>query len=380
MVNYIPIEAKTILNRYKFMDDWFLTKCGFNLYRSCEHACAYCDGRHEKYSVDGVFGEDIFVKTNAVELLREELSKVKERTLITVGGGVGDSYQPAEEKYQLARGALKVIAEVNFPCFILTKSSLVKRDMDLVSEINKDSLAIVAFSISSLDPKVYETFEPRAASPMERLKTLEYFAKTGIPTGVMLVPIIPYLSDDESSIEEMVKACRDTGAKFILFGSMTLKKGRQKDHFMSVLTESFPGLVSKYEPIYEDSKWGNPHPAYSTVLNYKAYTICQKYEMPTRIPYEIFRGKIDLKYEVAALLSYTAHSLEMSDRKGSAYRRASLNIQKTRLNIKLLAQENRLREIPGVGPRLSKVIREIVLNRKCNTQSSVAFIKTKLLR
>ena len=115
MGNYHEKSARTILSKSKITDSWFVSKYGMNLYRGCEHACAYCDGRAEKYHVEGDFGRDIQVKQNAPDLLRKELGRLKERGMIFVGGGVCDAYQPAEQKYQLTRRCLEVILERGLP-------------------------------------------------------------------------------------------------------------------------------------------------------------------------------------------------------------------------------------------------------------------------
>lgn len=114
------IEAKSILRRQKRIDSWFVAPYGMNLYRGCTHGCVYCDGRSERYYVDGEFGRDVTVKINAVELLRRELDPARRRKALArgyvfLGGGVGDSYQSAEETYRLARGALEIMLERGRP-------------------------------------------------------------------------------------------------------------------------------------------------------------------------------------------------------------------------------------------------------------------------
>ena len=125
------IEAKSILRKYKKIDSWFISRYGMNLYRGCIHNCIYCDGRSEGYYVDGEFGEDVTVKINAIEILRQELDPKRKRTpfkrsFMIIGGGVGDSYQPIEEKYQLSRRALELVDEYNFSVHVLNKSTLIK--------------------------------------------------------------------------------------------------------------------------------------------------------------------------------------------------------------------------------------------------------------
>ena len=144
--------AKSLLRRQKRVDSWFLSRCGMNLYRGCGHDCAYCDGRAENYAVEGEFGAEVEVKVNAVELLRRELAPAPRRRgsapsgFVLLGGGVGDSYQPAEERYGLARRALELLLELGRPVHVLTKSALVERDLDLLARIHERSRAIVSMS------------------------------------------------------------------------------------------------------------------------------------------------------------------------------------------------------------------------------------------
>ncbi|PKP54868.1 hypothetical protein CVT91_17795, partial [Candidatus Atribacteria bacterium HGW-Atribacteria-1] len=173
-------EAKSILRKYKKIDSWFISRYGMNLYRGCIHNCIYCDGRSEGYYVDGEFGEDVTIKVNAVEILRRELDPKRKRapfkrSFIMIGGGVGDSYQPIEEKYQLSRRALELVDEYNFPVHVLTKSTLIKKDIDILKKINKKSRTIISFSFSSVDDKISAIFEPGVPPPSERLKTLTFF-------------------------------------------------------------------------------------------------------------------------------------------------------------------------------------------------------------
>ena len=150
------IEARSVLRRHKRVDSWFLSRYGMNLYRGCTHNCVYCDGRSEQYYVGGDFGKEVSVKTNAVDVLRRELDPGRKRiplklAYVMIGGGVGDSYQPVEENYQLSRKALQVVFEKNFPVHVLTKSTLVTKDIDLLRKINAKRRAIVSFSFSSVD-------------------------------------------------------------------------------------------------------------------------------------------------------------------------------------------------------------------------------------
>ncbi|MBN2356105.1 radical SAM protein, partial [candidate division KSB1 bacterium] len=230
------IEAKSILRKQKKIDSWFISRYGMNLYRGCNHNCGYCDGRAESYRVAGEFGQDIEVKRNACEILRRELDPERRRKpidsgYILLGGGVCDSYQPAEQKYLLAQNALMSLSHFSQPVHILTKSSLIERDQSLIKEIHQRKAAIVSMSFSSVDDRISRIFEPGVPSPSRRLQTLELFAKNSIPTGMFLMPVIPFITDTPEQITATIRAAINAGVRFIIFGTMTLKEGRQLDHF-----------------------------------------------------------------------------------------------------------------------------------------------------
>ncbi|MBL7136575.1 MAG: radical SAM protein, partial [Candidatus Marinimicrobia bacterium] len=212
------IEAKSILRKYKKIDSWFISHYGMNLYRGCTHNCVYCDGRSEGYYVDGEFGEDVTVKVNAIEVLRRELDPKRKRTpfkrsFIMVGGGVGDSYQPIEKKYQICRKALQLIYEHDFPIHIhiLTKSTLIRRDIDILKKIKEKNRVIISFSFSSVDDEIGAIFEPGVPSPSERLKTLAFFKNEGFVCGMFLLPVIPFLTDTPDLMEESIRKASAVG-------------------------------------------------------------------------------------------------------------------------------------------------------------------------
>ena len=255
-MNIKEIEAKSILRKYKKIDSWFISRYGMNLYRGCTHNCVYCDGRAEGFYVEGEFGEDVVVKTNAIEILRRELDPKRKRVALKKcytmpGGGVGDSYGPAEKRYQLTQKALQLIYEYNFPVHILTKSTLVKRDVDLLKKINEQNRAIVSCSFSSIDEKISAIFEPGVPTPTERLETLAFFKKEGIACGMFLLPVIPFITDTPQLMEQAISKATEVGLDFIIFGGMTLKDGRQKDYFFTTIKKYYPKLLTEYQNIYK---------------------------------------------------------------------------------------------------------------------------------
>ncbi len=357
------IKAKSILRKYKKIDSWFISHYGMNLYRGCTHNCIYCDGRSEGYYVDGEFGEDVTVKVNAIEILNRELNPKRKRTpfkrsYMMPGGGVGDSYQPIEEKYQLTRKALKLLYGYNFPVHMLTKSTLIQRDIDILKRINEKNRTIVSFSFSSVDDDISAIFEPGVPSPTERLKTLAVFKNEGIACGMFLLPVIPFITDTPELIEAAVRKASEVGIDFIIFGGMTLKEGKQKDYFFDVLKKHYPETITEYQMIYAgDKKWGQASGEYYNSINLTFNRIAKKYKVPTRIPPALYSNIISENDLVIVILEHIDYLLKQEGNK-SPYGFAAYSI--SQLKEPLSGMKGELRKIKGVGRTTEVIIREIL--------------------
>ena len=355
-------EAKSILRKHKEIDSWFISRYGMNLYRGCTHNCIYCDGRSEGYYVEGEFGKDVAVKVNAIEILKRELDPKRKRTpfkrgFIMVGGGVSDSYQPIEKKYGLTRQVLETISGYNFPVHMLTKSTLIERDIDILKRINERSRAIVSFSFSSVDDGISAVLEPGVPPPSARLETIERFKDAGIACGMFLLPVIPFVTDTAESIEQSVGAARDAGIDFIIFGGMTLKEGRQKDYFINATKERYPELAAKYQRIYHYSKWGEPSKEYSNSINLAFNAIARKYKMPVRIPPHLYRDILSENDRVVVMLEHIDYMLKMQGEKSSlGYAAYSISmVQEPLSEIK-----GELCKLKGIGDKTADIILEIL--------------------
>ncbi|UCD14573.1 MAG: radical SAM protein [Thermoplasmatales archaeon] len=366
------VEAKTILRKHKKIDSWFISQYGFNLYRGCMHNCLYCDGRSEKYNVNGEFGNDVTVKINAVEVLRRELDPKRKRTplkkcFIMCGGGIGDSYQPVEKKYQLSRKTLQLLYEYGFPVSILTKSTLVKRDADIIKKINEQSRAIVSFSFSSVDDEISRVFEPGVPMPSERLEAIRFFKKEGIACGMFLLPVLPFITDWPEAIEDSIREAKNADVDFVIFGGMTLKDGRQKNYFLERLRENYPNLLTEYRHIYRGDKWGNPVREYYDSIHKTFNLAAKKYKMPKRIPPSLYKNIIGENDLVIVILEHLDYLLKLEG-KPSPYGYAAYSISK--LTTPISSLKDGLREIKGVGKTTEHIIIEIL-----NTGSSSYYEK-----
>jgi DNA repair photolyase len=260
-LTFHEIEAKTILNRVQgnFLPfDWTI-----NPYRGCSHACVYCFARptHEYLGLDTGkdFDTQIVVKINAVELARAETSPAKWSGESIAMGTNTDPYQPAEGRYRLTRGILEVLVERGNPFTILTKSTLALRDIDLFGEAARHDKVTVSFSIGTLDPEVWRQTEPGTPHPLRRVEAIARLTEAGVPTGVLIAPVIPGLSDGPEQVAEVEAACRQAGAGTVHPIRLHLRPG-VREHFMGWLAGSHPELTRTYEELYEDRVYLPRHP------------------------------------------------------------------------------------------------------------------------
>ena len=211
---YFRDGTKSIITRNNSPDVGFETS--LNPYRGCEHGCIYCYARptHEYlgFSAGLDFESKIMVKMNAPELLRAELESPRWQSQTLVMSGVTDPYQPIERKLRITRGCLEVLAKFRNPVAIITKNRLVTRDIDILRDLATCNAVAVNISVTSLDPNLQRVLEPRTSSPQARLEAIMQLRQAGIPTGVMVAPIIPGLTDHE--VPKILDACAKAGAQF----------------------------------------------------------------------------------------------------------------------------------------------------------------------
>ncbi len=356
------IKAKSLLRKHKKVDSWFVARYGMNLYRGCLHNCVYCDGRAEGYYVEGEFGKDIDVKINAPELLQKELDPKRKRIpfkkgFIMIGGGVGDSYNVLDKKYELSRKILNIVSDYDFPVHVLTKSTLVKRDIDILHAINQKSKAIISFSFSGVDDNICKVFEPGVPPASERLETISFLKKEGFPVGVFMMPVIPFITDLPDQMENSIRKFKEAGVDFIIFGGMTLKEGRQQDYFYKVLQDYYPNLLNQYKAIYKGDKWGGASHQYYESINKLFLQLANKYQIPKRIPAKLFNKLIDKNDVVAVILDQMDYILKQKGQK-SPYGYAAYSV--SQLKEPITEHLNKLQNLSGVGPVTEKIILEIL--------------------
>lgn len=284
------IKAKSILSYNKFPTHWFGVRYVMNIYRGCEHKCIYCDSRSECYRIENF--DDLTVKINAVDLLKKELSIKRKR--VTIGtGAMSDPYTVSERKYQLTRNALKVINEYRFPLYIGTKSNLILRDVDILEDISKTYLRVF-FTITTFNDELAKKIEPSAPTPTERFKAMGVLSTLGINVGINLMPVLPFIEDNNQNINEIIKRAKEYGVKYINpFLGVTLRDN-QRDYYYKKLDKDFPGIKNRYE-----KKYGNTYKCY--INNYKKILQsfleqCSINDITTEMPtYEKYINSMQMK-------------------------------------------------------------------------------------
>ena len=222
---------------------------GMNLYRGCRHGCIYCDSRSACYRIEHPF-EDIEVKQNALILLEDALRR-KRRPCMIATGSMSDPYTPPEEELRYTRRALELILQYGFGMTLLTKSSLVLRDLDLLQRINSQTKCVVQMTLTTWEESLCRILEPNVSTTTERFAALMKLKEAGIPTVVWLCPILPFLNDTAENINRLLDCCEQAGVRGIVqFGmGVTLRQGN-REYFYRQLDRHFPGLKERYIRTY----------------------------------------------------------------------------------------------------------------------------------
>jgi DNA repair photolyase len=253
-VRFHEVRAKSALNRVPSASrvpfDWTV-----NPYRGCLHACTYCFARptHEYLEFDAGrdFEREVVVKVNLPEVLRAELARPSWKGDHVALGTNTDPYQWVEKRYRLMRGIWEAFRDAANPCSILTKSPLLLRDADLLQQIAQRTHVSACLSIPTMDEKAWRASEPHTPHPKARLEAVAELNRLGIPTGVLVAPLMPGINDAPEQVEKVLEACREAGAVSI-GGQALFLAGSTKQVFMDWLSGYRPDLVPEYERLYEN--------------------------------------------------------------------------------------------------------------------------------
>ena len=228
-----------------------------NPYRGCEHGCIYCYARpshaYMGLSAGLDFETKLFYKHDAAKVLEQELSHPRYVCKPIMLGSNTDPYQPIERRLQVTRSILTVLAKCRHPVSIVTKGVLVSRDVDLLAQLASQNLTSVVISLTTLDAEVKRTLEPRAASPQARLKVIRQLVEAGVPTGVLVAPVVPAITDHE--MESLLEAAKEAGASSASYVLLRLPY-EVKDLFREWLAEHYPQRASHVMSLVRDARGG----------------------------------------------------------------------------------------------------------------------------
>ncbi|MFW9847337.1 MAG: radical SAM protein [Candidatus Thorarchaeota archaeon] len=404
-MRYECVKAKSLLSKTLTADSWFHVNRTLNAYRGCEHGCVYCDGMSEHYHVDN-FMTHIRIKENAPEILNRELKKdgytpqseletetlwsfldkedairiaqkVPRRKVIGVCGGVSDGYQPAETEHAITRSVLETLVDFGMPAFVLTKSDLVLRDLDVLQEIHKRAFANVMFTITLHDEETQKVFEPRASTTSDRFSALKEVRKKGLFGGVMATPLIPGIGDSVENIRGLSKEAKEAGAEFIQFGGMTLKPGRQKDYFLNVVKRRFPENLELIRSVYsDDHPYGQPNfkrlPVSVMTLGYaisKEVGISDR-SVRHKVPHEYDANNLVLSV-LLDIAFRRANNLGLSWSGTKPYSELAARLERGVDDLTIVREQGELSEYLQITPEMAETVEEILDRGTCQVLEEI---------
>lgn len=239
----LTIPANTIVSGYTTKSDWFGTNYNMNIYKGCCHGCIYCDSRSECYHIENF--DTVRAKENALQIIRSELSR-KVKPGVVGMGSMSDPYNPFEKDELLTRHTLELISAYGFGVAIATKSPLVTRDIDILSEIAERNPVIVKITITTPRDDLSRKIERNVAVSSERFAAIKKLSDAGIFCGILMMPILPFIEDGAEDITELVKKAAESGARFIYGAFGVTLRQNQRDYFFDRLDEDFPGMKERY--------------------------------------------------------------------------------------------------------------------------------------
>ncbi|MFJ3958738.1 Rv2578c family radical SAM protein [Arthrobacter sp. NPDC090010] len=255
-ITFHEVTAKSVLNKVPPQSTmpfgWTI-----NPYRGCSHACVYCFARKSHSYLDFDSGLDfdsqVVVKVNAAQVLRAELGRASWRHEHVALGTNTDPYQRAEGRYQLMPGIIEALASSGTPFSILTKGTLLSRDIPLLQEAAQSVPVGLGISLAMMDEDLQAAIEPGTPGPRARLRLVSRLREAGLPCGVMAMPILPYLSDSDEALDSLFASLAAAGATGVTAGALYLRPGT-REWFMAWLARNHPALVGKYRRLYNGPK------------------------------------------------------------------------------------------------------------------------------
>lgn len=286
-------RVKSILNKTKHRDSWFLGDYTLNVFSGCPFNCQYCYVKGSKYGQH--LEKKVSVKENALELLDKalKLRSHKGQYGYIVMSSATDPYIQIESELKITRSILELIMLYRFPVHIITKGTSVARDFDLLTSISSNAIlpkdlthlpgSLITFSFSTLNPELARIMEPGAPNPQERLDMLENAVRHGFHAGVSLMPLLPYLSDTPDELNKMFNQFTASEAKYIFSAGLSLFGHGAKEAYglvMNNIQKNFPELLSRYEKLFNDNSYNYQ---YNKKLQARLNALSTQYNIPSRL-------------------------------------------------------------------------------------------------
>lgn len=245
------IPAKTIVTKTK-SSSWFGIDYNMNIYKGCCHGCIYCDSRSDCYQIDRF--DQVRVKENALQIVRDDLRR-KVKTGVVGTGAMSDPYNPFEKQMELTRHSLELVDAFGFGAAVATKSTLLLRDIDILTSIAEHSPVLCKITITTTDDDLATKIEPNVATPSERFQMIRQLSDHDIFTGILLMPVLPFIEDSEENILNIVSQAAVAGARFIYPAFGVTLRNNQREWYYDQLRKLFPEekLVERYIQRYGNS-------------------------------------------------------------------------------------------------------------------------------
>jgi DNA repair photolyase len=357
-------NARKIVNTHAHVDGpWFWGRYTAHPYLGCRSGCEFCYQRGGRYlgkRDPETYDTRIRVKINAVDLLRVELPRLQREVI-----ACGDWQEPAERRYGLSRRMLEVVKDLEFPLFIVERSPLLTRDLDLLTDINRQSWVGVVISISTLDPVLKKAFEPHSPAVRLRLQAMKALGAAGIVVGTGLMPVLPFVGDDDEHLEDVILATKEHGGSFVMAGGMTMEGG-QAERTLAAARSLDPDLEPRWCEFYKWEAGGKPSysppSSYNARLGLRVRELCSKYGLTDRLPRYIEPGPLAVNKRIAERLFLKTYDLELEEARGYriwAYRKAAWTVdelQESIADVYSARGESGLCDLPNVGRSIAGVI------------------------
>ncbi len=295
------IGARGVLStRRASINEFFLSSYTMSIYNGCEFGCPYCDGW--SYSARP-FNEVIGVPFDLPQRLAQEVAQIDRGDVVAITA-LSDPYQSAEQSYRLTRQVLQLFAETGQPCVVLTKSPTVLEDLSLLQQINERSMALVMTTLLTTDHTVATRLEGKASNPTLRLDMLSALKRAGIPVGVAVVPIIPYVNDTTYTLKKLFQACTDRGIDFVVWDYLHMPTRSHHTRIQEMLTHVGRYPNRYYQDIYQGQQL--PTAGYRAERSGEILRLADSVGLEPHAPHKIYAGKIGTRNEAALLLKHAA--------------------------------------------------------------------------